>query len=122
MNDFTKDELNILLLDMEDYALLWLDLGVTESPTHAALREKLQSMIDNYCEHSGAESKGGIKWAVNKLVDGHSITRAVWRSENILVKKGYDASLIIWYEKASKGTGFNPTIDDLLATDWEIAE
>lgn len=46
MNDFTKKELQIMLLDMNGYAKSHLPLK--ESPSHRALREKIQSMIDIY--------------------------------------------------------------------------
>lgn len=51
MNDFTKDEWQIILLDMDTYILNSNPL--TESPTHLELRNKIQSLIDNYCEHDG---------------------------------------------------------------------
>ena len=46
MNDFTKEELEIMLLDMECY--INRTPMLKESPSHKALRVKLQSMIDNY--------------------------------------------------------------------------
>ncbi len=49
MNDFTKDELQIIHLDMTIYAEKTKLLK--ESPSHKALRDKLQSMIENYCKH-----------------------------------------------------------------------
>lgn len=54
MNDFTKDELQIIHLDMTIYAKKWVML--TESPVHLELRNKIQSMIDNYCEHEYIEN------------------------------------------------------------------
>ena len=50
MNDFTKEELQIILLDMDTY-VEWTS-SLKESDNHRELRYKLQSMIDNYCEHS----------------------------------------------------------------------
>lgn len=50
MNDFTKDELLIIHLDMCTYVAQ--NKILNESPIHRKLREKIESMIDNYCEHS----------------------------------------------------------------------
>jgi len=49
MNDFTKDELLIIHLDMCTY--VEQNKILKESPIHKELRLKIQSMIDNYCEH-----------------------------------------------------------------------
>lgn len=49
MNDFTKDELKIIHLDMTIYAEKTKLLK--ESPSHKDLRDKVQHMIDNYCDH-----------------------------------------------------------------------
>ena len=49
MNDFTKEELQIILLDMHTYIIKTPLLK--ESPTHKDLRNKVEEMIDNYCEH-----------------------------------------------------------------------
>ena len=49
MNDFTKEELQIIHLDMTAYINRTPMLN--ESPSHKALRDKVESMIDNYCEH-----------------------------------------------------------------------
>jgi hypothetical protein len=49
MNEFTKDELEIIYLDMTIYANKATPLK--ESPSHLELRNKVQSMINNYCEH-----------------------------------------------------------------------
>lgn len=49
MNDFTKDELQIILLDMDTY--IRQNKILKESPIHKELRLKLKAMIDNYCEH-----------------------------------------------------------------------
>ena len=49
MNDFTKEELQIILLDMNTYIHR---AGILTVPKHhMALRDKIESMIDNYCEH-----------------------------------------------------------------------
>lgn len=48
MNDFTKDELQIILLDMDTY--IRQNKILKESPIHKELRLKIQSMIENYCE------------------------------------------------------------------------
>lgn len=49
MSDFTKEELQIIHLDMTSYINRTPMLN--ESPSHKSLRDKIQSMIDNYCEH-----------------------------------------------------------------------
>ena len=49
MNEFTKDELQIILLDMDTY--IRQNKILKESPIHKELRLKIQAMIDNYCEH-----------------------------------------------------------------------
>lgn len=50
---FTREELQIILLDMQSYINRTTILA--ESPSHKALREKIESMIDNYidCNHDG---------------------------------------------------------------------
>lgn len=47
MNDFTKEEL-ILLLDCAWY---YEDLREPKDQSRKFLIDKIQSMIDNYCEH-----------------------------------------------------------------------
>lgn len=50
MYDFTKEELQIIHLDMTIYAEKTHLLK--ESPSHKSLRAKIQAMIDNYqCKH-----------------------------------------------------------------------
>lgn len=49
MNDFTKEELQIIHLDMTTY--IRINRILTESPSHKSLRDKIESMIDDYCEH-----------------------------------------------------------------------
>jgi hypothetical protein len=60
MNDFTKSELAVIHLaiirDMNQFSHI-----LNTSPSMIALRDKLESMIDNYCEH---ESDGDI-WEGN---------------------------------------------------------
>lgn len=53
MNDFTKEELEIILLDMNAY--IHRTTILAESPSHRTLRDKIQSMIDNYCEHQSCK-------------------------------------------------------------------
>jgi hypothetical protein len=53
MNDFTKEELQIIHLDMTTYVNRTTIL--TESPSHKVLRDKVESMIDNYCEHKNMQ-------------------------------------------------------------------
>jgi len=51
MNDFTKSELSIIHLavvrDMNQFAHI-----LKTSPSMIELRDKLEAMIDNYCDHS----------------------------------------------------------------------
>lgn len=60
MCDFTKEELQIMLLDMNVYINTTKILA--ESPSHKRLREKLEHMIDNYCEHDTHETSALIKY------------------------------------------------------------
>ena len=50
MNDFTKEELAVIHLaiirDMDQFARI-----LKTSPSMLALRDKIESMLDNYCEH-----------------------------------------------------------------------
>lgn len=58
MNDFTKDELNILLLEMNIVIQRTTKEGILSiSPIYFKLRDKIQSMIDNYCEHDWQPGK-----------------------------------------------------------------
>jgi hypothetical protein len=50
MNDFTEEELNIIHLDMCTY--VERNKILKESPSHKALREKVEVMMDNYCQHN----------------------------------------------------------------------
>jgi hypothetical protein len=49
MNDFTKEELQMLHLDM------CININkappLNPAPCYVELRDKIQSLIDNYCEH-----------------------------------------------------------------------
>jgi hypothetical protein len=49
MNDFTKEDIQIIHLDMTTYINRTPMLN--ESPSYKALRDKVEGMIDNYCEH-----------------------------------------------------------------------
>ena len=49
MITLTKDELRIILLDMD--INIFKAPPLKPSPIYLALREKIQFMIDNYCEH-----------------------------------------------------------------------
>ena len=49
MTKLTKKELQIILLDMRFYASQSKPLN--ESPVHRELREKVEDMIENCCEH-----------------------------------------------------------------------
>lgn len=56
MYEFTKDELQIILLDLIFYAEQKNVRGLRESPTHKELRDKVESMIDNYCDHEWSDA------------------------------------------------------------------
>lgn len=56
MNDFTKEELEIIHLDMTTYINIAPMLN--ESPSHKALRDKVVSMIESYCKHDGVNIMG----------------------------------------------------------------
>lgn len=60
MNDFTKEELQIILLDMECY--INRTPMLKESPSHKALRLKIESMINKYneCAHDPRETKDAV--------------------------------------------------------------
>ena len=55
MSELTKDELRIILLDM--------DININKapplkpSPIYLALRDKVSSIIDNYCDHKITRSR-----------------------------------------------------------------
>ncbi|HCJ1045989.1 TPA: hypothetical protein NQN30_000378 [Legionella pneumophila] len=50
MNDFTKDELGIILLEMN--ISINRNGGILKiADSYIDLRDKVESMIDNYCEH-----------------------------------------------------------------------
>ena len=50
MNEFTKEELKIIQWEINT-AVNKLDMATLSSKKHSELNEKIQSMIDNYCEH-----------------------------------------------------------------------
>jgi len=56
MNNFTKDELQIIHLDMCSYVARYPMLN--ESESHEQLRFKVKSMIDNYCDHTWTDGCG----------------------------------------------------------------
>ena len=67
MNDFTKEELKLL-----DFALSIINLwgsayGDLRKTDGNKLRSKIQSMIDNYCEH---ESESISSWGIIKSCEG----------------------------------------------------
>ena len=64
MNDFTRDELLIILLDMRFYAKQ--SKPMNESPSHGELREKIEDMIENYDQPCGH-----INCRRVSLLDGH---------------------------------------------------
>jgi hypothetical protein len=51
MNDFTKEELEIIL-----EGILWRDTYVHPADRPEKLKSKLQSMIETFCEHKGKVS------------------------------------------------------------------
>jgi hypothetical protein len=48
MNDFTKDELKIIFLEINIAISNW---GEDEYKDYPKLKSKIQSMIDNYCDN-----------------------------------------------------------------------
>ena len=57
MNDFTKEELIILNLDLETRIA---NAKLLRVPDHVVkLKDKIKSKIDNYCDH---ESEKASKW------------------------------------------------------------
>ena len=66
MNDFNIEELQIIHLDMTAY--IHRTTILAESSSHKALREKIQAMINNYCEHKETEMDcdGGISLICKK--------------------------------------------------------
>lgn len=57
MNDFTKEELNALFFAINELSI---------PKANIALKNKLQSMIDNYCEHEDQENIGDFCWRCKK--------------------------------------------------------
>jgi len=55
MNDFTKDELR----NISD-AILYSELMESRKDSLIPIRDKIQSMIDNYCEHESDYKIGDI--------------------------------------------------------------
>lgn len=55
MNDFTKEELQIIFLEMNISINRHKDL-LKVAPSYQALRDKIESMIDNYCDHDWNET------------------------------------------------------------------
>lgn len=60
MNDFTKEELQIIQWEINT-AVNKLDMATLSSEKHSELNEKIKSMIDNYCEHEW-HSGGNRPW------------------------------------------------------------
>ena len=60
MNDFTKDELEVILLDMT--CIAEKNRQLKEAPFHLEIRNKLQSLIDNYCEHEWEPNPRDLEW------------------------------------------------------------
>lgn len=52
MNDFTLEELKVTLAAFD-----WIE-GETSWPWDSELRNKIRSMIDNYCQHSVLKDVG----------------------------------------------------------------
>ena len=53
MNDFTKDEMELL----KDSVWCYEDLREPKDPTRKFLIDKILSLIDNYCEHERDEKE-----------------------------------------------------------------
>ena len=53
MNDFTKKELTYILDNMINIIEIYPDSNIPYS-----IRDKIQSMIDNYCEHIWTDGSG----------------------------------------------------------------
>jgi hypothetical protein len=49
MSDFTKEELQFILLSLEPFD--WASSGAFEG-----VKSKIQSLIDNYCDHTSAHA------------------------------------------------------------------
>lgn len=69
MNDFTKKELKIIrmLINSTDEKVL------TESDEIIMVQSKIQSMIENYCEHE-LSGPGYCPGLYNKVIEGKEIT------------------------------------------------
>ena len=52
MNDFTKEELEIIFSDVSQ-----CDMEYSRSVEHDAVMSKIQFMIANYCEHESGEPR-----------------------------------------------------------------
>jgi hypothetical protein len=61
MNDFTKEELHIIHLDICVY--LYKSTLLKPPQHHIDLRDKVAQMVDNYCEH---EAHGDFHVCVDK--------------------------------------------------------
>ena len=60
MNDFTKEELDIIFYWAID-RLESVGIDFFREEGHEMLYKKIQSMIDNYCEHVSIFSQGNLK-------------------------------------------------------------
>ena len=72
MNEFTKEELQIIHIDMTIYVTRTPMLK--ESPSHKELRDKIQSMIENYnndCKHMLTMTDTFTKCAECKTILGY---------------------------------------------------
>lgn len=78
MNDFTKEELKSILESMDQYYLEHFG---------QKLQQKIESMIDNYCEHPEARRHAYIVAGCMPLTAGGEkvnycdVCKAVWRSD-----------------------------------------
>jgi len=54
MNDFTKEELE----DIRNSLGIWIRSENANPQSIISLRDKIQSMIDNYCEHMWTDGSG----------------------------------------------------------------
>ncbi len=54
MNDFTKEELTILFLELNIAIRHWGE--APEYKDYSKLKDKIQSMIDDYCDHKNTRN------------------------------------------------------------------
>lgn len=60
MNDFTKEELELMKLAVSDLVII-----DGEDSKQSSLYRKIQSMIENYCEHNCKHENDGLIYTSN---------------------------------------------------------